>query len=506
MGNAFAAITDVANRYGSNDPITIALRRLDDKPSGAAAQEIGFHVLNVAALSALDTTALLMVSGANVRVLSLKAQWDLDVSDTTTPADGITVALATPSGRWHRRQTPDPYWQAQTVWGVDSLAGNDENPGTALSPIRTMAEFVRRVGTIFEPAASVLVTARGAISQFSMVVVSHGPTLTIRGVLPTPTADVVAAVQLPDAATQKEPRVTLTTGWAGFPKKANLLSFPNAATPCWAFATDNDGALVTQTTFPIDASVLPLWTPAPMPAPGDAALIYAGEAMVTLSEASLIGLSTEGSLPAVVLETLSITRSRFEAAVLLSRCRWDSPDSSIECTGNLIQFVAVAQEATDGASYSLPIFAGFLLGSSFRNITAGNSGLVILESIFNRLTAVGSDVIAYTMVISETLAGVGGEYLTFLTNTRVNFALWGTALSDVTLGENASVFVAGGATINSFNPMTLTVGIGGTPIPPLVPGLPVPGTGALTTSAELRAGPFNGEAIEYTKNCRVTSA
>ena len=493
-------IRAIGQDVATGRPLADALLVLaEDSAAGGG----GYNVPTVAALSALDTTALQLVSGANVRVLSLKAQWDLDLSDTTTPADAITVALATPAGRWHRRQTPDPYWQVQAAWFVNSLTGSDENPGTVLLPIRSLSEFVRRTGQTFEPSVNVVVTITGAVDGYVQTVLSKGATLTIRGALPTPVADVVAASQAPAPVTQHDPQVTLTTGWATFTKKANLLSFPASATPSWAMAFDNDGALATQITFPTTAAGLPSYNAVAMPAPGDPVLIYPGANFASITNLIVTGSSSHPTSPAVIFETLKFSASYFDGHFLQSRCIWDDATSSIELTRGFAVLVEVVQEITDGASYGGRHFTGVIEGSWFSFFESDGSTLSLFDTSFKTLESVQSETIMYRVVLCQDFAGVGGNYAVFSSLTEVHVALWGTPVSAVVLYQDSSIYVDGGPTLATFHPTNVTVGNNGTPIPPLVPGAVVPLSGALILATDLYAAPFSGSAIEYMRNCRV---
>jgi hypothetical protein len=101
------------------------------------------QVANVASLSALDDTGI--INHSEVLVDTLLQRFQLDKSSTAT-VDGITVvATLSGTGRWLRILSPVPQWTNQSSWTQDSVLGNDENPGTPLSPLQTTAEFTRRV-------------------------------------------------------------------------------------------------------------------------------------------------------------------------------------------------------------------------------------------------------------------------------------------------------------------------------------------------------------------------
>ena len=88
-------------------------------------------------------------NGALVFVQSVKAFFQLDKASTATP-DGITVvAAALGTGNWHRKPSEflgDSPWLQQTSWFINAATGDDENAGSALAPLASFAELVRRLG------------------------------------------------------------------------------------------------------------------------------------------------------------------------------------------------------------------------------------------------------------------------------------------------------------------------------------------------------------------------
>ena len=80
-------------------------------------------------------------------------------SAATGSDDGITTLIPSDStaGRWVRLEMPSAHWRRQAQWYVDSVSGNDENLGTLVSPIRSWAELLRRVGfTAFLPQTTTI--------------------------------------------------------------------------------------------------------------------------------------------------------------------------------------------------------------------------------------------------------------------------------------------------------------------------------------------------------------
>lgn len=76
-----------------------------------------------------------------------------DPAPMTLPIDGITVLPTSNGGssRWVRQTEPNEFWQRQVDWFVDPVAGDDEADGvTSLTPIRTIAEWYRRTGAVYQ--------------------------------------------------------------------------------------------------------------------------------------------------------------------------------------------------------------------------------------------------------------------------------------------------------------------------------------------------------------------
>lgn len=104
-------------------------------------------LINIAALTSVDDT--LLVSGAPIRVQTVRDYFTLDKTDITPP-DGITV-VATKSGigRWNRVLSSDQHWARQSNWFIDPVSGNDELDGSLrITALKTWAEMVRRITLI----------------------------------------------------------------------------------------------------------------------------------------------------------------------------------------------------------------------------------------------------------------------------------------------------------------------------------------------------------------------
>lgn len=101
---------------------------------------------NIAQMAAFDDTTLPDEAPCNVD--TLRCDWELVKGSAVTP-DGISIVQAlSATANWHRCDTIDNYWSYQDTWYVDQAGiGDDEANGfTALTPLKTHDELVRRIG------------------------------------------------------------------------------------------------------------------------------------------------------------------------------------------------------------------------------------------------------------------------------------------------------------------------------------------------------------------------
>jgi hypothetical protein len=142
-------------------------------------------------------------------------------SPSSLIADGVTVIdSATPGDQWQRLCQPSQQWLQQGSWFIDAAAGNDENDGTsALTPLKSWAEFRRRVGDPCKPATGMLVTLLTANPVEDPIAIRHVAdnatiptnTLSILGATPTVVASgTVNAVTAANAATSTNGSFTTT--------------------------------------------------------------------------------------------------------------------------------------------------------------------------------------------------------------------------------------------------------------------------------------------------------
>jgi hypothetical protein len=105
----------------------------------------GQAVANIASLTALND---LSEADNTSRFVNTLLQSFILSKTSVLVVDGITVvATLSGVGRWLRVLTPVPRWTNQTAWVRNFATGNDENPGTAALPLKTTAEFTRRLRT-----------------------------------------------------------------------------------------------------------------------------------------------------------------------------------------------------------------------------------------------------------------------------------------------------------------------------------------------------------------------
>jgi hypothetical protein len=93
--------------------------------------------------------------GQKVRVESVGRSFEFTPTGTSPLQEA--VVLNGVGGQWHSLEgTSDQKWLTQVTWYVDNITGNDENAGSALSPIKTTDEIQRRWG--INPTLTVRVT------------------------------------------------------------------------------------------------------------------------------------------------------------------------------------------------------------------------------------------------------------------------------------------------------------------------------------------------------------
>jgi len=94
----------------------------------------------------VDLDATTFVDGTFIYVRSVGDIFILKRPSAET-VDNITTVNALGGGQWLRIGDPNPSFLFQDEWHVNVATGNDENPGSELSPLLTWSEWERRLGT-----------------------------------------------------------------------------------------------------------------------------------------------------------------------------------------------------------------------------------------------------------------------------------------------------------------------------------------------------------------------
>ena len=86
-----------------------------------------------------------LLNGCPAWVASRLCSYILDKNDTTTPTDGRRVIASSDGKRWFRVMAPNPAWLGKAIWGIDAVAGDDDNDGGVVGgvwrPLKTWDEL-----------------------------------------------------------------------------------------------------------------------------------------------------------------------------------------------------------------------------------------------------------------------------------------------------------------------------------------------------------------------------
>lgn len=103
---------------------------------------------NLAALGAYDTSA--MSAGDKVYVQSVRRRFTLRTVTVSSP-DASKISAFNAGRSWWSSDSPE-LWSGMVDWHLDELSGDDENDGgSALTSLKTFAEFCRRANTEGDP-------------------------------------------------------------------------------------------------------------------------------------------------------------------------------------------------------------------------------------------------------------------------------------------------------------------------------------------------------------------
>ncbi len=160
-----------------------AVQSLLNSAFRAAARRLGWQLDSVSSISSLASIPDDRIpDGSSKLVLSVGDSFTL-YKDSSEATDGITVVpTRSGNGRWLRDLNPSASWSRQTSWSIHAIDGDDENVGSPQAPIKTFAEFVRRVRT---PMANTTISVSDLPSDDPIDLQMGGAELTIES-LSTP--------------------------------------------------------------------------------------------------------------------------------------------------------------------------------------------------------------------------------------------------------------------------------------------------------------------------------
>jgi hypothetical protein len=175
-----------------------------------------------------------LAANTEVFVTSVRDWFRWDPGSTATPDDITVVSLTAnggSAGRFLRELRADPYWRAQTAWFVDS-AGNDENDGSSLAPVKTDVEIQRRWSQeptlLTVPIVVTYVNSPTTETNFDVKLLSGG-SLTFLGVPTLSSPQVLSAVTAQSRGSQQGWDMTGTA--LGAAQVASLAQISASGTP-----------------------------------------------------------------------------------------------------------------------------------------------------------------------------------------------------------------------------------------------------------------------------------
>lgn len=214
------------------------------------------RVANITALAALDAASF-PIGNSWCWVDSVGAWFSLQTSALTTTPTTVITASGLIGGQWQRQNWVNHTWEARTTWVVNTATGNDENPGTALSPLKTLSECARRLAYAFLTGTTVTLdgsTIGGDVPNwtfqakgFEAFAIVGSPTLLYSG-------NITAAVNVAAAPTTTENNLTDTAIPVSFTASgllANGVLFQRTSgTPAQWWAMLDKGAKTIRTSQP----------------------------------------------------------------------------------------------------------------------------------------------------------------------------------------------------------------------------------------------------------------
>jgi hypothetical protein len=103
-------------------------------------------VANLAALAAYPDAGLPV--GALVYVQTLRSYFQKGSLASIPTSTATEVPCASGTGTWYRLPVTSITWEAQADWYINPSTGDDESDGSSATPLKTWAEFARRVQAI----------------------------------------------------------------------------------------------------------------------------------------------------------------------------------------------------------------------------------------------------------------------------------------------------------------------------------------------------------------------
>lgn len=152
-GQIFVHTTDPGNWNSGSLGTTVQIWNTD------VDQSTNESVANKATLQAIDASVL--ADGTSRYVQTYRDRFDLDKTTTRTAVADVVLAASGGTGWWWvRRIDPDPTWSTQLAWTINPSTGSDENLGNGSFPLKTRAEFFRRMkNATLSSTVTVTVTA-----------------------------------------------------------------------------------------------------------------------------------------------------------------------------------------------------------------------------------------------------------------------------------------------------------------------------------------------------------
>lgn len=457
-------------------------------------------VANIAALAAIDTTGL--ANGVEELVSTVQDKFTFNAASLAV-ADGISIVAPTVGpGRWFRRLRPNYDWMsryAATSPNIDTATGDDENDGSAGSPLKTWKELRRRIPFFTKDMTAII--AAGSVFAADDPIMWQPiclqeqvavPTLRITGTRTLGPNLIVAAST--DELGNAAPTLTV----------AAMVWTPN--TKLQATSGAQSGA-TTSVVFDLGAGVARTgtWRSAigirvPPPAPGDTVAIYTNPFTPQLTIASdtcfVFVQNIDTASYTATTTRLNLVRTCTISGVIAFTTPGLFNFQGVTFGAN----VAINNQAT-GARVFFNDCQFVRTGAAFPNIQAIQNCFI---QLFNAVIQGGGVECTQGALMTLNSAGIfdapgfavdshdGGQI-------EVNGTIYGTGSalgSRARENGNIRVFFTITPTLASVG-QELQLEFGATAIPELVAGAAVPAASALTSWALWAAAPFTRNVMSY---------